>query len=95
MRLAPDGLDREANHRIANNLSVLAGLVRLHAAQATSRADNPFSGSEVSGLLDEIGARIDTVGRLHRLLSSAPAGTAMNLGVYLADTAETLVASMA
>lgn len=94
-RLRPDDLHREANHRIANNLAVIAGLVRMHAAEATARAGARFSGAEVRSMLDEIGARIDTVGRLHRLLSGAPAGAALELGGYVADIAETLVASMA
>jgi two-component sensor histidine kinase len=95
LRLTTPDLHREANHRIANNLSAIAGLVRLHAANAASRRIEKFSGTDVRLLLDEIGSRIDTVGRLHRLLSNIPPGTAVELGEYVADTAEALVSSLA
>ena len=88
-------LHKEANHRIANNLSSIAGLVRLHAAETSSRLDHIYSGAEVRRLLDEIGSRIETVGRLHRLLSEAPSGTSIDLGAYIAETAEAIVGTLA
>ena len=88
-------LHKEANHRIANNLSSIAGLVRLHAAETSSRLDPIYSGAEVRRLLDEIGSRIETVGRLHRLLSEAPSGTSIDLGAYIAETAEAIVGTLA
>lgn len=94
-RPTTDHLQQEANHRIANNLSVIAGLVRLHAADASSQAGARFSGAEVRLILEEIGSRIDTVGRLHRLLSDVPDGTAVELGAYVSDTAHALVSSLA
>jgi two-component sensor histidine kinase len=95
LRPRADDLDKEANHRIANNLSVIAGLVRLHASDAAARPDRQFSGAEVRDLLSEIGSRIDTVGKLHRLLSGSPTGEPLDLADYIADTAQTLVSSMA
>src|SRR5690606_26482658 len=83
----------EANHRIANNLSVIAGLVRMHAVNARRRP--AFSGQDVESLLDEIGARIDSVGRLHRLLSNLRPGEKVDLGEHLRDACEALVASVA
>lgn len=94
LRLATDDLNREANHRIANNLSAIAGLVRLHAAEVASRRADLFSGADVRSMLDEIGSRIETVGRLHRLLSDAPPGEEINLAVHLTETAEALVSSL-
>ena len=88
-------LHKEANHRIANNLSSIAGLVRLHAAETSSRLDHIYSGAEVRRLMDEIGSRIETVGRLHRLLSEAPSGTSIDLGAYIAETAEAIVGTLA
>lgn len=90
-----DDLHKEANHRIANNLASIAGLVRLHAADASARLGDLYTGADVRGLLDEIGSRIETVGRLHRLLSEAPRGTTLDLGAYLAETADTLVDTLA
>lgn len=95
LRPSADDLHREANHRIANNLSAIAGLVRLHAADANARRADRFSGDEVRGLLDEISTRIDMVSYLHRILSDRPAGEALDLGAYIAEAAETLVASLA
>ena len=89
-----DDLHKEANHRIANNLASIAGLVRLHAAEASSRLSDLYTGADVRGLLNEIGSRIETVGRLHRLLSETPADTSVNLGAYIAETAEALVGSL-
>jgi two-component sensor histidine kinase len=93
-RSSHDDLQKEANHRIANNLSSIAGLVRLHAAETSARMDRIYTGAEVRGLLDEIGSRIETVGRLHRLLSEVPAGISVDLGAYIAETATALVSTL-
>ena len=42
-----EALIREADHRIANSLSALAGLVRMQSAEISRRAV-PLSGAEVS-----------------------------------------------
>ena len=69
MRISPDlvpqsvsTLGEEADHRIANSLAVIAGLVRVRAAKCNS--------SEESGsFLTEIADRIDTLAKLHRLVA--------------------------
>ena len=93
-RPSHDDLHKEANHRIANNLSSIAGLVRLHAAETSARMERIYTGAEVRGLLDEIGSRIETVGRLHRLLSEVPPGVSVDLGAYIAETATALVSTL-
>jgi two-component sensor histidine kinase len=93
-RLSADDHNREANHRIANNLTVIAGLVRMHAADVSARKGTLLSTRDVRVLLDEIGSRIETVGRLHRLLSNVTPGERVDLGSHLRETAETLVASL-
>src|SRR4026209_2211308 len=75
----------EAHHRIANNLALIAGFVRLQAS-SVSRANQPLSPRDCRMMLEEIGARIETVGRLHRLLSANPAGAEVELGDYLEQT---------
>ena len=45
-------------------------------------------------MLLEIGTRIETVGRLHRLLSKTPCGSAPELGPYLCDIALSAISSM-
>ena len=93
-RPSAEELHREANHRIANNLAMIAGLVRLHASNVTSGRADIFSRRDVRGLLDEIGSRIETVGRLHRLLSNPSAEGTIDLAVHLEETCDTLVATL-
>ncbi len=64
---------REAHHRIANNLTLVLGVLRLEAANVTKRETDPTSG-EVRLMLAEIAARIDAVAQLHRMLSAEPQG---------------------
>src|SRR5690348_11485715 len=74
----------ESNHRIANNLSVIAGMVRLYASQISSR-QTTTSSRRVRLMLEEIAVRIDTVGRLHRLLSDERAGEEFEIADYLRE----------
>ncbi len=90
----PDVLMEEANHRIANNLSLVAGLVRLQAS-SLAKAGQTMSASEVCGLLTEVGNRIETVGQLHRLLAEAGRRPELELGAYLCDIARSVVSSLA
>jgi two-component sensor histidine kinase len=55
-------LSREADHRIANSLTIISSLVRLHAT-AVDAAEDPQT------FLMDIADRIDTVGQLHRLIA--------------------------
>ncbi|HYG28131.1 MAG TPA: sensor histidine kinase [Caulobacteraceae bacterium] len=93
-RATADDLHKEANHRIANNLAVIAGLVRLHAANVAASTEH-LRRHEVEAILDEISTRIDTVGRLHRLLSDLDAGAQVDLGEHLRHTCEAIVESLA
>lgn len=86
-------LHREANHRIANNLSVIAGLVRMHAIKV--RGSRRLTGDDVNEILEEISSRIDTVSRLHRLLSNLQPGARIDLGYHLRETCEALADSLA
>ncbi len=83
----------EANHRIANSLSLLVGMVRL---QAMSVRKNPFplSNDDVRRLLEGVAARINTIGQLHRLLSHAPMEGATSLRPHLREVTETLVSAL-
>ena len=91
-RPSADDLHREANHRIANNLSAIAGLVRLHAASLTTA--ETLHRHDVEEMLGEIGSRIEAVGRLHRMLSNLAPGSRIDLGEHLRDTCDALVASL-
>jgi two-component sensor histidine kinase len=79
-------LHAEANHRIANNLTALAGLVRVKAMRARTAAD-------AEALLFDISGRIETVGRLHRLLAAAK-DDQLNIGDYLRQVCDAMNAAL-
>lgn len=83
----------EANHRIANSLTLLVSMVRMQAAQVRNHA-MPMPGAEVRLMLEGIAARISTIGQLHRLLSHAGADGTTNLKSHLQDVTEALVAAL-
>ncbi len=82
----------EAQHRIANNLALIAGYTRLQATRL-HKARQPLSAREACIVLEEVAARIETVGEMHRLLSGAPdhGGGGIDLGRYLAKLCGALV----
>ncbi len=74
---------READHRIANHLSLLAGFVRLKSVELGQRStdlDNP----DTQLLLGEIVSQINSVARLHRSLAGGQS-TSPGLSEHLAD----------
>lgn len=83
----------EVNHRIANNLSLIASLVRMYGADIAKRHVEVSSG-EMRDFLCSVAARIDSVGRLHRLLSEKPARTDVDLGGYLRDLCDGLLSCL-
>jgi len=87
-----DALIREADHRIANSLSALAGLVRMQSAEIARRS-TPLSAAEASLLLSEYGGRVDALGRLHRLLSQARSHE-VDAGMHLREVAGAMAAAM-
>jgi two-component sensor histidine kinase len=84
-------LAAEANHRVANSLSLLGGLVRMQARSV--RASGSFSHAEVRLMLDGMGARISTLGQLHRLLAHVPAEGVVVLNHHLRDISSNLVST--
>jgi two-component sensor histidine kinase len=82
-----------SNHRIANSLAVLAGLVRLQAASVGDRT-RPFDGEELRTILAELGSRVDAVARLHRRLAAGQADAAIDLGEYLQEISAAAVAAL-
>jgi two-component sensor histidine kinase len=79
-------IDREADHRIANSLGMIASLVRVCAARGHA-ADPKI-------LLAEVADRIDTVARLHRLLAASDSDL-IELPVHLREICDLLSASVA
>jgi two-component sensor histidine kinase len=94
-RLAPDHPMRsEADHRIANNLALIVGLVRMRA-RAVVQKTGPMEREEVRLLLEDVASRVDTVARLHRMLSRPSRQVFGNLAHYLREICESLNASLA
>jgi two-component sensor histidine kinase len=83
----------EANHRIANSLSVLVSMVRMQSMSVKKGGEN-YSNAEVRHLLDGIAARINTISQLHRILSQAGDGGAISLKPHLSEVTDALVAAL-
>jgi two-component sensor histidine kinase len=77
-----DTRHREAHHRIANNLALIAGFVRLQASRI-GKDRKPLSASEACLVLEEIEVRVQTVGRLHHLLAVGENGGQIDAAEYL------------
>jgi two-component sensor histidine kinase len=76
----------EADHRIANSLAVISGLVRVRARADQGHANETF--------LLEIADRIDTVAKLHRLIAQ-PNSDAIELHKYLQEICQRLGSALA
>ena len=87
-RQASDGFtsSNEADHRIANSLAVISGLVRVRARADQGHANETF--------LLEIADRIDTVAKLHRLIAH-PNSDAIELHIYLQEICQRLGSALA
>src|SRR5438128_733261 len=70
---------READHRVANSLAIISGLVRLNARKGTFADPRTF--------LMEIADRIDTIGTLHRLVAHSNSGR-VQFSKYLQEICE-------
>jgi two-component sensor histidine kinase len=80
-------LSHEADHRIANSLAAISGLVRVRA-RASENVDDPQT------FLMEIADRIETVGKLHRLFAASDNGS-IRLNDYLQEICERLSSALA
>jgi two-component sensor histidine kinase len=91
--IAPTDLVAEANHRIANSLTVLVSMVRMQSAAVNKNADS-YSSADVRHLLDGIAARINTISQLHRIISHAGSDGVISLKPHLHDVTDALVAAL-
>jgi two-component sensor histidine kinase len=76
----------EANHRIANSLQIISGLVRQRAKSGDV--------SDLRSFFLEIADRIETVGKLHRFLGQSTTGT-VELRAYLDEVCTRLRGAVA
>lgn len=96
-RSAPDPgeagpLLAEADHRIANNLTMVVGLLRMHARHL-ARGEGPIDRDEVRQVLDDIVGRIQAVAQLHNLLAHAGGRPSLQLRDYLPAICELVTSS--
>jgi two-component sensor histidine kinase len=80
----------EANHRVANSLALLGGLVRMQA-RAIGKNSQAHSNGEIRMLFDGVAARIATIGQLHRMLASMPSEGSIPLNAHLNDVCASLI----
>ena len=92
-RPAPSDTVAEANHRIANSLTLLVSMVRMQAA-SVKKNPQPLSNADVRMLLEGVAARISTISQLHRLLSHVPADGATSLRPHLKEVTDAMVVAL-
>ena len=83
----PHTYREEAEHRIANSLQMISALVRQRAK--SSQVSDPQT------FLLEIADRIETVGKLHRLLGESTATGTVQIRTYLKDICDRLRGALA
>lgn len=84
----------ESNHRIANNLALVSGLVRMKANSVLKRRE-ALEPEEVAAMLTEVAQRIEGVAKLHRLLASGPAKDQLVAGPFLAEVCSGIAGTFA
>lgn len=84
----------EINHRISNNLALLASTVSMRAA-SFSRRKAPVDAHEVAAALHEITARIAIVGHMHRLMSTRPGTDHAGFGAHLRELCRLFISALA
>jgi two-component sensor histidine kinase len=77
----------ETDHRIANNLSSLSGVVRLQR-KAISKSGRNFTAEQVCMVLDDVDARIEVTAKLHKSLAYAVNSKGIKLSDFLEEIAE-------
>jgi two-component sensor histidine kinase len=72
----------EADHRIANHLALIVGLVRLKASDL-SRRPAQVGADQVQMLLESVGCQIDAVASLHRSFAQGDRYASIDVGARL------------
>ncbi len=90
---ADTGRVQEANHRIANHLAMLVGMVHLQMSHLGKGAD-VISRDQAQSLLRETAGRLLSVGHLHRRLSTHPARDEIDLGDYLVESCQHMISAL-
>jgi two-component sensor histidine kinase len=91
--LPPTDMVAEANHRIANSLTLLVSMVRMQSV-AVKKKQELMTSADVRLMLDGIAARINTISQLHRILSRVGADGVISLRPHLEEVTTALVAAL-
>jgi two-component sensor histidine kinase len=76
---------QEAHHRICNNFAMLNSFVRMRARDLARQAHEP-SKAQMLMLLDVIGVQIATLAKIHRVLATAGASSAIDISGHLSES---------
>ena len=85
---------KEADHRIANHLALLAGMVQVQAS-SVARGPQLLTRNEVQQLLHETTGKIVSISRLHRVLAKKTVTEDIDLADYLIENCSILISSLA
>lgn len=88
-----DAAQFEADHRIANNLAMISGLLRLKAKGLKERTGS-VRPNEALGILEEVAFQIEVIASLHRLLSRKAHGGQIELDQYLRSVCNAAIPSL-
>jgi two-component sensor histidine kinase len=83
----------EANHRVANHLSLLASMVQTQA-QYVAKGPLHIGRDDVHTMLREVAGKVISVGHLHRTLAGKPREETLDLGDYLVESSLALVKAL-
>ena len=86
-------LIREANHRIANHLSLIVGMVQMQVS-AVARGPETLRRDAVHTMLQETAGKIISVSHLHRKLADQPQDSDIDLGGFIVESCTALVSSL-
>ncbi|HSC61129.1 MAG TPA: sensor histidine kinase [Rhizomicrobium sp.] len=86
-------LIREANHRIANHLSMIVGMVQIQAS-ALAKGPESLPRATVHDILQDMAGKILSVSHLHRKLADAPHTNEIDVVAYLVESCSALVNSL-
>lgn len=82
----------EANHRFANHLAMLTSLVRMQSDRL-ARSQRAISSAEAAQSLAAVGAKIEAIAKLHKLLAHPSNRGAIDFGPYIKDIVSGVVES--
>jgi len=89
----PQDAVAEANHRIANNLTIIAEYLRSELSSLSQQKPPDFL--SVKRSLQQLSLRIDAIGRLHRLLTHSSPAASIEICSYLREVADAARCSLA